>query len=176
MAKRDYRQYVSKTKSSIKRPRACQLTMISRFLCKCSLTSASHWGPILAVAAAAVLHKLNSCCLVQTALDWGKNVSTYAADFSLLKHHPPCPFSFSVTTHLFAWMMYSHMKSLLGTAVFRIEEGCPGVFVCSLFHLLFHNPLIFPSTWRNISVWEVTLNVLGQTMWWKQNVMRRGRL
>ncbi len=46
MVKRDYRQHVSKTKSSSKKPRAHQLTewMIPRFSCKCSLTSASHWG------------------------------------------------------------------------------------------------------------------------------------
>lgn len=46
--------------------------MIPRFSCKCSLTSATTGGLILAVAAAAVLHKLNSCCLVQTALKRGK--------------------------------------------------------------------------------------------------------
>jgi len=122
-----------------------------------------------------------SSCITQAELvlsradrfEKGENVSKHAADFSWPMHHPPCPFSFSVTTRLFAWVMRKHMKSPLSTAVFCSDERGPWGFCLLFIPSPFSQSFDFS---RPISLWEVTLNVVGQTMWWKQNVMRRGRL
>lgn len=110
--------------------------MIPRFLFKCNQTSAIHRGLDTCCG--------GSCCIAQADLVLSRadsfeneeNVSTYAADFSWPMQHPPCPFSFSVTTHLFAWMMHSHMKSPLSTAVFcYTEKGALG-FLFALYSVV----------------------------------------
>lgn len=155
MVKRDYRQYVSKTKSSSKKPRAHQLTewMIPRFSCKCSLTSASHWGPILAVAAAAVLHKLNSCCLVQTALDRGKT-SVHTLQIS-----PGSCTTLRVPSH-FQWPhIYLHegcihtWKVLWAQLCFVLEKGALG-FLFARYSILFFIILRFFQAHGGIFLYE----------------------
>ncbi len=175
MLKRDYRQYVSKTKSSSKKPRAHQNEWFLDF------NASAAWPVHLTGGRYLLWLQLLYCTSWTHAVScrqlWiGEKRQRIRCRF-LLAHAPPSVSLLIFSDHTFICMedAFTH-ESPFSTAVFCTGEGCLRVFVCSLFHLLFHNPLIFPGAWRNISEREVTLNVLGRTMWWKQNEMRRGRL
>lgn len=144
-----------------------------RFSCKCSLTSATTGGLILAVSRQQ-LYCTSWTRAVSCRQLWKAGKRQQIRCRFLLARAPPSMSLLIFSDHTLICMSdaFTHEKSSEHSCVLfwrRVPWG---------FCLLFIPPSFsqsFDFSCR-ISLWEVTLNVVGQTMWWKQNVMRRGRL